>query len=103
MGKGFTESEVEEAALEWLGGLGYSVLFGPEIAPGEARSEREHYEEAFIPGRLRDALERLNPDIPPEALDEAYRKVTRIDSPNHVDANANFHDWLANGIPVEYS
>ncbi len=32
----FTESVVEEAALAWLGGLGYKVLHGPDIAVGEA-------------------------------------------------------------------
>jgi len=31
----FTESVVEEAALAWLKPLGYSVLHGPDIAPGE--------------------------------------------------------------------
>jgi hypothetical protein len=33
--KGFTESVVEEAALEWLEGLHYEILGGPEIAAGE--------------------------------------------------------------------
>jgi len=31
----FTESVVDEAALEWLEGLGYTILHGPEIATGE--------------------------------------------------------------------
>ena len=31
----FTESTVEEAALCWLADLGYEILHGPEIAPGE--------------------------------------------------------------------
>ncbi len=30
---GITESEVEDAALEWLAGLGYAVLHGPDIGP----------------------------------------------------------------------
>ena len=30
-----TESIVEQAALEWLSGLGYEVLSGLAIAPGE--------------------------------------------------------------------
>ena len=30
----FTESVVEDAALAWLEGLGYTVLNGPEIAAG---------------------------------------------------------------------
>ena len=35
MTNSFTESVVEDAALEWFGELGYSILHGPEIAPGE--------------------------------------------------------------------
>ncbi len=35
--RAFTESVVEEAALAWLEALGYAVLHGPEIAPGEIR------------------------------------------------------------------
>ena len=29
----FAESEVEDAALAWLAGLGYAVLHGPDIGP----------------------------------------------------------------------
>ena len=36
----FTESVVEEAALVWLELLGYAVLHGPDIAPGEPAAER---------------------------------------------------------------
>ena len=39
----FTESIVEEAALAWLEEMGYTILHGPEIAPGEAGAEREDY------------------------------------------------------------
>jgi len=31
----FAESEVESAALSWLVSLGYTSIFGPDIAPGE--------------------------------------------------------------------
>ena len=31
----FTASHVEDAALEWLSGLGYAVVHGSAIAPGE--------------------------------------------------------------------
>jgi type I restriction enzyme, R subunit len=36
----FTESVVEQAAINWFGSLGYGVLFGPKIAPGEPDAER---------------------------------------------------------------
>ena len=33
------ESIVEDAALEWLGELGYAVGHGPHLAPGEPAAE----------------------------------------------------------------
>jgi type I restriction enzyme R subunit len=47
-----TESELEQAALAWFEGLGYKILHGPGIAPGELFAEREKYEEPFLPRRL---------------------------------------------------
>jgi len=35
----FTESVVDEAALAWLESLGYAILYGPPIAPGELLAE----------------------------------------------------------------
>ena len=98
----FTESVVEEAALAWLDGLGYAVQFGPTIAPGEAAAEREDYGQVVLAGRLRDALARLNPDVPPAALDEAYRKLTRPDRPTLAANNHATHRMIVEGVPVEY-
>ena len=50
MSNQFTESVVEDAALEWFGELGYRVVHGPEIAPGEAAAERENYEQVMLTG-----------------------------------------------------
>ena len=97
-----TESATEEAALSWLAGLGYSVLHGPEIAPGELLAERPDYDEVVLTGRLRDAVARLNPGIPAGALEEAIRKVTLPQSPSLVENNHAFHRMLADGVTVEY-
>ena len=37
----FTESTVELAALDWLAQVGYAVMHGGDIAPGEAAAEIE--------------------------------------------------------------
>ncbi|MCH7885840.1 MAG: hypothetical protein IIC01_11405 [Planctomycetes bacterium] len=71
------ESDVEEAALTWLEGLGWSVLYGPDIGPDGDASERADYGQVVLEQRLRDALARLNPALPAEALDDAFRKLTR--------------------------
>ena len=60
----FTESEVEQATLDWLEGLRWSIVHGPEIAPDTPNSERVDYEQVILERRLRDALIRLNPNLP---------------------------------------
>ncbi len=99
---GFTESVVEEAALEWFAALGYAIAGGPTIAPGEPGEERRTYADVVLEGRLRDALARLNPAVSREGLEEAFRKLTRISSPQPVDANHELHHYLVNGVSVEY-
>ncbi|MCK9277826.1 MAG: type I restriction endonuclease [Methanoculleus sp.] len=97
-----TESEVEEAALAWFAGLGYSILSGPEIAPGEAGEERTDYRQPFLLRRVRDALRRINPTLPESAVDEAVRKFTVPSSASLVENNHTFHRYLTNGVLVEY-
>ncbi|HEY3312358.1 MAG TPA: type I restriction endonuclease subunit R [Anaerolineales bacterium] len=98
----FTESAIEETTLGWFKELGYGVLYGGEIAPEEPAAERANYGEVILAGRLRAALARINPNVPPDALEQAFRKVTRPASPSQVGSNRAFHAMLANGIDVEY-
>jgi type I restriction enzyme R subunit len=98
----FSESVIEEAALAWLAGLGWRVARGPEIAPGTPAAERADYTQVVLERRLRDALGRLNPDLPPEALDDAYRRLTRPEGPPLETRNRAFHRLLVDGVNVEY-
>ena len=63
-----TESVVEDAALEWLKELGYEILSGLTIAPGEPAAERKDYKQVFLFDRLQTKPEDLNPKIPLESL-----------------------------------
>ena len=96
------ESDVEEAALEWFEGLGYAILHGPSIAPGELAAERSSYQDVVLPERLRAAIGRLNPHVPADARGEAVRKVTRRNSPSLVLDNRSFHRMLVDGVEVQY-
>ena len=100
----FSESVVEDAALAWLDALGYAVLHGPDIAAGEPGAERSdpNYRDVLLERRLRQALARLNPDLPPDALEDAYRKLTRVDTPSLVERNRAVHRMLVDGVTVEY-
>ena len=64
---------VEDAALTWFRELGHAVGHGP-LAPGEhaggtltpglSQGEREVYGDVMSVGRLREAIQRLNPAMP---------------------------------------
>ena len=101
---GFAESVVEEAALACLDGLGCAVLHGPEIAvdmPGVERAE-PGYRDVILEHRLRQALGRLTPSLPPETLDDACRKLTRADAPSLIERNRAIHPMLVDGVTVEH-
>ncbi|MEK7756937.1 MAG: type I restriction endonuclease subunit R, partial [Planctomycetota bacterium] len=101
-GSSFTESVVEEAALEWLESLGYAIRNGPAIAPGELGAERADYAQVVLEDRLRQALARLNPALPPEAIEDAFRKLTRAEAGSLLECNRAVHRILVDGVTVEY-
>ena len=96
------ESDVEEAALAWLGELGWQVAHGPDIAPDTVASERDDYGQVVLERRLRDALGELNPALPASAIDDAYRKLIRPEGATLEARNRAFHRVLVNGVDVEY-
>src|SRR5882672_9170826 len=98
----FSESVVEQAALAWLESTGWSVRNGADIAPGEPAAERDDYGQVVLAQRLRDALARLNPLLPAEALDDAFRKLTRLEGTELVARSRALHRLLVNGVTVEY-
>ena len=98
----FTESEVEDAALDWLAGCGWCVAHGPDIAPDAPGAERADYGAVVLGGRLRGALQRLNPDLPAGALDDAYRKLTRPGGATVEVRNRAFHRMVVDGVTVEH-
>jgi len=101
---GFSEADlVEQPAIELFAELGWTAgnLFG-EFRGGASAEGRSSKRDAILPNRLRLALERLNPGIPQEALDDAFSILTRergaIDP---IRANAEVHDLLRKGVPVD--
>ncbi len=102
VGAFFTESEVEEAALEWLDGLGWRVAHGPNVAPGRVAAERTDYSEVILEQRVREGLSRLNPGLPAEALDDAFRKLAQVEGSTLEGRNRAFHRMMVDGVTVEY-
>ncbi|MGD9893305.1 MAG: type I restriction endonuclease subunit R [Dehalococcoidia bacterium] len=98
----FSESDVEDAALAWLEGLGYEVLPGAALSPGGFEPERLEYGTVVLERRLRSALVRLNPDVPIEAVEAAFNSLTRIDTPMLSARNHVVHRMLVEGVTAEY-
>ena len=96
------EATVEHATLAWFAALGYTVLPGSHLAPGEPTSERATYRDVVLTPRLRAALHRLNPALPATAREDALRKVLLSETTSLPANNRAFHHMLRDGVPVEY-
>lgn len=96
-----TESEVEYIGLSYLEEQKYSHLYGPDISPDGIFMERQ-YNEVVLVNRLRDAIDRLNPQISDEGKTDALKKVIRTDSPNLLINNETFHKYLTEGVDIEF-
>ena len=97
-----TESTVEQAALAWLESLGWQAAHGPDIAPDTTGAERADYGEVLLAPRLRDALARLNPELPAAALEDAFRRLTRPEGSTLEARNRAFHRMAVDGVTVEH-
>lgn len=97
-----TEDQLEQECLGWLGELGYTHLYGPDIAPDSDNPERESYRDVLLTQRLRAAAARLNPQIPLAAREDALRQVLELGVPAQLSANRLFHRLLVGGVPVQY-
>jgi type I restriction enzyme R subunit len=97
-----SESEIEQIALDILSeDLGYTLLFGPDITEGDNK-ERD-YSEIILSARLKKAIDKLNPAIPRDAREEAFKKVLRTETVSLFDNNQAFHRMLTEGIDVKFS
>ena len=99
---GLSESTVESAALSWPANIGWRTAHGPDIAPDAPCAERADYSDVILAQRLRDALARFNPDLPTDALDDAFRKLTRPHGTTLETRNCASHRMAVDGVTVEY-
>jgi type I restriction enzyme R subunit len=92
-----TENAVENVVIELLTAQGYVYL-----SPEEQETERQNLSDIVLRGRLKSAIEKLNPNIPEEAREQALREVLNLPSQNLVENNEAFHQMLTDGVGVEY-
>lgn len=99
---------VELPALELLCGyegrapLGWTYVHGPELAPDGPTAERKLWSDVVLLQRLRDAVKRLNWELPPEAVERVCELAVTSTSPVTIEDHKGFHDLLLSGVPVSY-
>lgn len=97
-----TEDQLEQETLAWLAELGYEVHSGPDIAHDGGNPQRASYRQVVLPFRLREAIQRLNPNVPTAAREDALQQVMDLGVLALLPANRAFHKLLVGGVPVEY-
>lgn len=102
MSRYITENEIEQIALDILNeDLGYTVLYGPDLAEGDSK-ERE-YTDVVLQQRLKNAIDKINPDIPADAREEAFKIALRTTTTSLFENNQAFHQLFTEGIDVKFS
>ena len=97
------ESDIEAFVIELLISQGYQYILGPDIAPDGSKPERTTFGDVILFGRLRKAVERINPHIPTEAREDGIKQIQRFNAPDLIANNEAFHRMLTEGINVSYN
>ncbi|WP_406080422.1 type I restriction endonuclease subunit R [Micromonospora sp. NBC_00858] len=90
------EAAWEALALEQLGELGWEPAAGKDFAPGSG--QRRDWAELVLFEDLQAAVERLNPDLPPAAVNDTVRAATDVASREAFAENREAHKRLVHGI-----
>ncbi|WP_116087780.1 type I restriction endonuclease subunit R [Tropicimonas sp. IMCC34011] len=97
------DAAVEQPAIQLFADLGWeTVNLYHEWANGKSTEGRESAKQVVLEGRLRTALERLNPELPGSAITQVIEEIT-LDRARMVPANANHELWrlLREGVKVK--
>jgi type I restriction enzyme, R subunit len=97
-----TENEIEQDLMALLEQIGYTITSDSVIGPDGTNPERRSYGDVILTSRLQEALERLNPTIPAEALEEAFKAVWMASHTEVLAENQRLHRLMVEGVPVEY-
>lgn len=98
-----SEGDVENILLSQLEGLGYACLNDTFTSnPDGPAPERDAYSDVILITRLRAAIDRLNPHIPPEAREDAIKKITASERPTLIEENRRLHRLMIDGVGVEF-
>lgn len=90
----YTEADYENSVIELFQNMGYRYVYAPDL---ERDFRSPLYEE-----ELEEAIHRINPDIPEQALADAIYKLKNFENAELVLKNAIFMEYIQHGIEVRY-
>jgi type I restriction enzyme, R subunit len=99
----YSEDElVEQPAIALFEELGWQHINAYQETPGASGTlGRDNRAEVFLVGRLRAAIERLNPDMATEAIEDAIIEITKPRAAmQYARANAEIHGLLRDRVQV---
>ncbi|WP_041232893.1 type I restriction endonuclease [Cylindrospermum stagnale] len=88
--------------ITWFEVIGYTVLLDSPTVNRQHQIEHSNQTEVLLPVRLCSALQRINPRLSSEAIAQAIRQVTSLESLNLLSNNHHFHKLLTTGVDVAY-
>lgn len=97
------EDLIEMAFIDQLTGQGFTFHHGPDIAPDSDNPQRKNFDSVVLEKELLIAIEKLNPEVPSSAITEAHQKVLNLGTEDIMENNERFHNYLTNGVPVEFT
>ena len=97
-----TEDHLEQQCCEWFTELGYAHVFAPQLDSDGTAPERTDFRQVVLTGRLRSALQRLNPEVPASTIASAVLQLANPNVPGLLASNRNFHRWMTQGLPITY-
>lgn len=96
------EALIEETCLQQLEAVGWRHEYGKNLPTAEGEFARGGMAGVVFTEQLRQAVAKLNPDLPPEAVDEVVRTVTKPDVGDLLERNQAFYKLLRHGVPVSF-
>lgn len=96
------EALIEETCLQQLEAVGWRHEYGKNLPTAEGDFARGGMAGVVFTEQLRQAVARFNPDLPPEAVEEVVRVVTKPEIGDLLERNRAFYALLRNGVPVSY-
>ena len=97
------ENDIEQLTLQRLQSLGWEYRYGKDLPVHEGKFARGDLSGVVFVEQLREAVRKLNPQLPESAVDSVVKSATKSDIGDLVVRNQTFYKLLRDGVRVEYT